>query len=178
MKVLQTEIEGVLLVEPRLFPDERGYFMETFQAARYRECGIPANWVQDNLSFSQKGTLRGLHYQIRHPQAKLVQVLSGAIFDVVVDVRPGSASFGRWLGVHLSGQNHRQLYIPAGFAHGFCVLSDSALFSYKCSEIYHPGDEGGILWSDPEVKIDWPVMDPIISSKDQKLPGLRAAVLD
>jgi len=172
MKIIPTDIEGLVLVEPRRFGDDRGYFMETFHQDRYGQSGIKQAFVQDNFSFSVKNTLRGLHFQIRRPQAKLVQVLSGKIFDVVVDLRSGSATFGRWTGLALSEDNGRQLYIPEGFAHGFCVLSDTARFIYKCSDIYDPGDEGGILWSDPAIGIDWPVTAPILSEKDAAFPCL------
>ncbi len=173
MKVVPTDLDGVQIIEPKVFRDHRGFFLETYHEKRYREAGIPSRFVQDNLSFSVRGTLRGLHYQLRHPQAKLVQVLTGEIFDVAVDLRPGSRTFGRWTGVYLSGDNQRQLFIPEGFAHGFCVLSETAYFSYKCSDLYTPGDEGGIFWADPEIGIDWPVSDPIISEKDMALPKLH-----
>lgn len=172
MNIIPTSLEGLLIIEPIVFEDKRGYFLETYHRQRYRNAGIEYNFVQDNLSFSIKGTLRGLHFQIRKPQAKLVQVLSGEIFDVAVDVRPGSATFGKWSGVRLSEQNKRQLFIPQGFAHGFCVLSETAHFLYKCSAHYDPPDEGGILWSDPSIAIEWPVDDPILSEKDQKFPCL------
>lgn len=168
MKVLTTSLKGVLIVEPKVFGDRRGFFTETYHLKRYRSCGIECSFVQDNLSFSVKDTLRGLHFQIRHAQAKLVQVLCGEVFDVVVDLRRGSSTFGRWEGVHLSEENKRQLFVPEGFAHGFCVLSRTALFSYKCSDFYAPEDEGGLLWSDPAIGIVWPVSAPIISEKDQQ----------
>lgn len=166
MNVLKTEIPGVLIIEPKVFGDQRGYFLETFQAERYKDAGIDCNFVQDNLSFSSRGVLRGLHFQIKNPQAKLVQVLKGCVFDVAVDIRPGSPTFGKWTGVELSEENHRQFFIPEGFAHAFCVLSETALFSYKCSDYYNPGDEGGIIWSDPEIGIKWPIKDPVLSNKD------------
>jgi dTDP-4-dehydrorhamnose 3,5-epimerase len=172
MKVIPTSLEGVLIIEPRVFKDPRGYFMETFQEIRYGESGIARRFVQDNLSYSVQGTLRGLHYQIKNPQAKLVQALSGEIYDVAVDIRPGSPNFGKWAGVYLSEENHRQLFIPEGFAHGFCVLSPTAHFLYKCSDYYAPEDEGGILWSDPDIGIRWPVDNPIISEKDGRFPHL------
>ncbi|OQX23810.1 MAG: dTDP-4-dehydrorhamnose 3,5-epimerase [Desulfobacteraceae bacterium IS3] len=167
MKIITTALDGVLIIEPKVFADSRGFFMETYHQRRYNDSGISRIFVQDNLSFSVKGTLRGLHFQVRHPQAKLVQAIAGEIFDVAVDIRPDSPTFGKWVGVLLSEQNKRQLFIPEGFAHGFCVLSETALFSYKCSEVYAPGDEGGILWSDPEIGIEWPVKHPIISDKDK-----------
>ncbi len=174
MKVIKTEIEGLIIVEPRVFEDPRGFFMETYHQSRYQECGIASQFVQDNLSFSVAKTLRGLHYQARQPQAKLVQVLTGEVFDVAVDVRPGSPTFGKWEGVVLSEQNKRQFFVPEGFAHGFCVLSETAHFMYKCSTFYAPEDEVGILWSDPEIGIDWPVTDPIISAKDRLFEPLAA----
>lgn len=173
MNVIPTAIEDVLLIEPKVFSDTRGYFMETYHRQRYRESGIPSEFVQDNLSFSVKGTLRGLHYQIRHPQAKLVQVISGEVFDVAVDLRIGSPSFGKWIGERLSSENKRQLFIPEGFAHGFCVLSETAIFLYKCSDVYDPQGEGGLLWSDPNVGIVWPVDVPLLSPKDSRFPLLK-----
>lgn len=172
MNIISTELEGVLIIEPRIFKDKRGFFLETYQQERYENSGIPCTFVQDNLSYSVKNTLRGLHFQIEHPQAKLVQAITGEIFDVAVDIRKGSPTFGRWIGVHLSEENRRQLFIPEGFAHGFCVLSETAHFLYKCSDFYAPGDEAGILWSDPKIGIEWPVSDPIISEKDVDLPHL------
>ena len=141
---------------------------------RYQKAGISQAFIQDNLSFSVKGTLRGLHFQINRPQAKLVQVVSGEIFDVAVDIRKGSSTFGKWAGVHLSSETRRQMFVPEGFAHGFCVLSETALFLYKCSDLYAQADEGGILWSDPAIGIEWPITDPIISDKDNRLPCLSA----
>lgn len=172
MKTITTPLEGPLIIEPRVFGDNRGFFVETHHQRRYREYGIDRTFVQDNVSFSVKGTLRGLHFQIRKPQAKLVQVLTGEIFDVAVDIRCESDTFARWFGLRLSERNKRQLFIPEGFAHGFCVLSESALFSYKCSDYYDPRDEGGILWSDPSLAIDWPIGTPIVSEKDSRLPLL------
>jgi len=172
MNRIKTAIEGLLIIEPDVYKDRRGYFTETYHRKRYERAGIDRVFVQDNLSFSASGTLRGLHFQVARPQAKLVQVLSGEVFDVVVDLRAGSATFGRWEGVVLSGNNLRQLYIPEGFAHGFCVLSDHAHFSYKCTDYYSPENEGGILWSDPDIGIKWPVTDPTLSDKDRRLPVL------
>jgi dTDP-4-dehydrorhamnose 3,5-epimerase len=172
MQVIPTDLEGVLIVEPRIFQDRRGFFMETYQRARYEKFGISCSFVQDNFSCSLKHTLRGLHFQIDHPQAKLVQAITGEIFDVAVDLRKGSPTFGRWTGALLSEENRRQLFIPEGFAHGFCVLSDTARFLYKCSDFYAPEDEGGISWSDPDIGIEWPLSDPIISDKDAGLPFL------
>jgi len=178
MKVIPTTLKDVLIVEPKVFKDTRGFFMETYHLNRYKKGGIDLTFVQDNLSCSVKGTVRGLHYQIKHPQAKLVNVIVGEIFDVVVDIRQGSSTFGQWTGIYLSDQNKRQLFIPEGFAHGFCVTSDMALFSYKCSDFYNADDEGGILWSDPDIAIDWPVDKPIISKKDNHLPHLSDLSLD
>ena len=172
MNIIPTSLEGVLIIEPQVFEDKRGYFMETHRQERFQSSGLDANFVQDNLSFSIKGTLRGLHFQITHPQAKLVQAVTGEIFDVAVDIRPESPTFGKWSGVLLSEGNKRQLFIPKGFAHGFCVLSESAHVAYKCSDYYRPGDEGGILWSDPVIAIDWPVKNPMLSDKDLQYPCL------
>lgn len=172
MKVVPTKLDPVLVVKPDAFGDHRGFFMETYQGDRYHKAGITCKFVQDNLSYSVKNTLRGLHYQISRPQAKLVQVITGEIYDVVVDIRPESPTFGQWLGVNLSGENKHQLFVPAGFAHGFCVLSETAHFMYKCSDYYAPEDEGGILWSDATVGVDWPVSAPIISDKDMQFATL------
>jgi len=172
MNIITTPIEGVLMIEPQVFEDSRGFFMETYHRNRYIKSGIDTLFVQDNLSCSVHGSVRGLHYQIRNPQAKLVQVITGEIFDVSVDIRPDSPTFGKWTGFHLSDRNRRQLFIPEGFAHGFCVLSEIAHFLYKCSDFFAPDDEGGILWSDPDIGIDWPVQDPIISEKDKQYPRL------
>lgn len=172
MKVSKTPLDGVLVVEPRVFGDDRGYFMETYQRERYREFGIARSFVQDNLSFSTRGCLRGLHFQVTHPQAKLVQVVSGEAFDVAVDIRPNSPTFGQWTGAILSGRSGNQLFIPEGFAHGFVVLSESAHFLYKCTDYYHPEDEGGILWSDPAIGIDWPLAPTSLSDKDSRYPLL------
>ena len=170
MQLIATDIKDVRIIEPQVFSDSRGYFLETYHSSRFESVGLPDVFVQDNLSYSVKHTLRGLHFQVTHPQAKLVQVMSGEIFDVAVDIRPTSRTFGRWVSVHLSEHNKRQVYIPAGFAHGFCVLSDSAHVFYKCSDFYDPDDEGGILWSDPRLAIDWPTTQPIVSEKDECLP--------
>ena len=167
MKVTPSEIEDVLIIDPDVFEDPRGFFMETFHRKRYKQIGIGIEFVQDNLSFSVKGTLRGLHYQYPNAQAKLVQVLQGEVFDVAVDIRKGSPTFSKWVGVCLSAENKRQLFIPAGFAHGYCVVSDTALFYYKCSKLYSPKDERGILWNDKELHIDWPTKNPLISDKDK-----------
>ena len=172
MNIIKTVLEDVVIIEPEVFRDNRGFFMETYSRDRYKEAGVVCDFVQDNLSYSVKGTLRGLHFQIKRPQAKLVQVITGEIFDVAVDIRPGSSTFGKWTGVYLSEKNKRQLFIPEGFAHGFCVISETAHFLYKCSNFYFQHDEGGIIWSDPDIGIDWPVKDPIVSEKDKQLPHL------
>ncbi|RLA16737.1 MAG: dTDP-4-dehydrorhamnose 3,5-epimerase [Gammaproteobacteria bacterium] len=173
MKIEKTTLPGVLLVKPKLFGDTRGFFIETWNRDRYAEQGLDVDFVQDNLSFSRKGILRGLHFQNPHGQGKLVQVLEGEVFDVAVDIRKGSPTFGQWLGVNLSSENRHQFYVPAGFAHGFCVLSETALFSYKCSDLYHPEHECSILWNDPDLKIDWPVSAPQLSEKDRSGRLLR-----
>ena len=172
MKIVETTINDVKIVEPKRFGDQRGYFFESWHQEKYKEAGITANFVQDNCSRSCTGTIRGLHYQLNHPQAKLVQVLKGSVFDVAVDIRVGSPTFGQWVGVELSEDNGRQIYVPEGFAHGFCVLSNEAIFSYKCSDYYRPEDEGGILWSDPDVGITWPDVESVLSEKDQIYPCL------
>lgn len=167
MQVEKTGLEGVLQITPDVYADRRGYFMETFNERRYREHGINVSFVQDNLSFSKYNTLRGLHFQYPFSQAKLVHVLRGKVFDVVVDIRKGSPTFGKWYGTILSDENYRQLFIPAGFAHGFCTLSETALFSYKCDEFYKPDCESGIIWDDPDIGIKWPITDPLLSKKDR-----------
>jgi dTDP-4-dehydrorhamnose 3,5-epimerase len=174
VNIIETRIEGLLIIEPKIFNDRRGFFMETYNRRKYIAAGITETFVQDNLSYSMKNTVRGLHFQIRHSQAKLVQAVAGEIFDVAVDLRPGSATFGKWTGSHLSDKNGRQMYIPKGFAHGFCVLSEFALFYYKCSDFYAPDDEGGIIWSDQDIGIKWPVENPIISEKDKQYPNLSS----
>ncbi|MFT5722803.1 MAG: dTDP-4-dehydrorhamnose 3,5-epimerase [Motiliproteus sp.] len=171
MRVINTRLAGVKIIEPRVFGDERGFFLETFQAARYAEHGITLPFVQDNHSRSSKGVLRGLHFQKTKPQGKLVRVVRGEVFDVAVDLRPGSQTFGQWQGVVLSEDNKRQYWLPPGLAHGFVVLSESADFEYKCTDYYDPNDEGCLLWNDPAVGIDWPVSEPSLSAKDQQ--GLR-----
>ena len=173
MKIIPLELEGALIIEPNVFNDDRGYFKETYQDERYKAHGIDVVFVQDNLSYSKKGTLRGLHYQYPHSQAKLVQVIQGEVLDVIVDIRKGSPTFGKWSGVRLTGGNHRQLFAPAGFAHGYCVLSDEAIFTYKCSDYYAPDCQKGILWSDADIGIDWPVEDPVLSEKDRGYPMLK-----
>jgi dTDP-4-dehydrorhamnose 3,5-epimerase len=172
MKVSPLEIPEVLLIEPQVFGDERGFFLETYQAERYAKAGVQLPFVQDNVSRSCKGVLRGLHLQRPHDQGKLVSALEGEVFDVAVDLRVGSPTFGRWVGALLSAQNHHQLYVPPGFAHGFCVTSDYATFVYKCSDVYHPGCELGVAFDDPEIGIRWPIDEPRLSVKDQKNPRL------
>ena len=172
MNIITTLLEGVLIIEPGVFEDNRGFFMETYNQNKYQKSGINRLFIQDNLSYSVRGTLRGLHFQIKHPQAKLVQVITGEIFDVAVDIRKDSPTFGKWTGVVLSAQNKRQMFIPEGFAHGFCVISETAYFLYKCSDFYAPDDEGGIIWSDPDIGIEWPVKSPLISEKDKHYPRL------
>jgi len=173
MNVIETKLKGVLIIEPDVFGDERGYFMETYNLERYEKQGIKARFVQDNLSYSRKGVLRGLHYQHPHSQGKLVHVVKGEVFDVAVDIRIGSPTFGQWVGVVLSDLNKRQLYIPEGFAHGFLVMSDEALFAYKCTDFYHPEAEGGIIWNDPDLGIEWPEKNPVLSPKDAVYVPLR-----
>lgn len=171
--MLETGLDGVVIVEPSVYGDERGFFQESWKASRYVEHGLPAAFAQGNVSRSRKGVLRGLHYQYRQPQGKLVFVLEGRIFDVAVDIRPGSASFGSWAGVELSAQNHRQMYVPEGFAHGFIVLSDSALFHYYCTTEYAPEYEVSIAWDDPDIGVAWPAPPASISGKDREAPRLR-----
>lgn len=168
-------IQGVFTITPTVFGDERGYFMETYHEQEFRAAGIDAVFVQDNQSKSRRGVLRGLHFQVLHPQAKLVRVISGEVFDVAVDIRKGSPTFGQWAGVTLSAENRKQFFLPRGMAHGFFVLSETAEFTYKCDEFYHPEDESGIRWDDPAVGIAWPLdgITPLLSEKDLKLPGLN-----
>ena len=173
MKVIETKLPGVLIIEPKVFGDSRGFFKETFQAERYREAGIEYEFVQDNHSRSQKSVIRGLHFQIPKPQGKLVSCSQGAVFDVAVDVDPLSATFGQYVGIELTEDNHRQLWIPPGYAHGFCVLTDTADFQYKCTDYYDTSDEGGLIWNDPDVAIEWPIDQPLLSDKDAKLPLLK-----
>ena len=174
MKVLTCPIPGLLIIEPRVFGDARGFFVETWNRRRYGEAGLDADFVQDNVSFSCRGTLRGLHFQNPNPQGKLLQVLAGEVFDVAVDIRRGSATFGKWHGLVLSGENKRQFYVPPGFAHGFVVLSETALFQYKCTEFYSPKDEMAIRWDDPDIGIEWPVQQPLLSERDAKALPLSA----
>tara|TARA_R110001606_G_C15404041_1_gene653833 strand:+ start:18429 stop:18971 length:543 start_codon:yes stop_codon:yes gene_type:complete len=173
VKITKTVLPGVLIIEPTVFGDHRGFFLETFQAERYREAGIDLPFVQDNHSRSQRGVLRGLHLQRSRPQGKLVSVSRGAVYDVAVDINPASPTCGQYVGVELNDENHCQLWIPPGYAHGFCVLSDVADFQYKCTDFYYPDDETGLLWNDPDVSVSWPIATPKLSEKDQKLPTLR-----
>jgi dTDP-4-dehydrorhamnose 3,5-epimerase len=177
MNVIKTDLPGVVIIEPRVFPDDRGFFVETWQQARYQECGLPGQFVQDNLSASTRGTLRGLHFQHPSAQGKLVYVLQGEVFDVAVDIRAGSPTFGRWISEILSDENQRQLYIPEGFAHGFCVTSERALVAYKCTDFYNPTADNGVLWNDPDLGIDWPTRTPILSPKDSARLPLKAIPL-
>ena len=172
MNVIETLLPGVMIIEPKVFGDHRGFFKETFQIERYREAGIALPFVQDNHSRSPRGVLRGLHLQKNRPQGKLVSCSAGSVYDVVVDVDPASQTFGQYVEVELSAENHRQLWIPPGYAHGFCVLSEFADFQYKCTDLYFPNDEGGLIWNDPEVGIPWPVEAPVLSDKDLALPSL------
>ena len=172
MEVKETKLPGVLVIEPDVFGDDRGFFMETWNERRYKDAGLPSDFVQDNLSFSQHGVLRGLHFQNPDQQGKLVYVLQGEVFDVAVDIRAGSPSFGEWTATTLSAENKRQFYVPEGFAHGFVVLSDAALFAYKCTGFYNGEAEGSVLWNDPEIGIDWPVETPTLSKKDENAPPL------
>ena len=174
MKFNKTEIEGVYIIEPQVFGDNRGYFMETYNERDFIDAGLNISFVQDNQSASKKGVLRGLHFQKTHPQTKLVRVISGEVFDVAVDLRKNSATYGKWVGVTLSAENKKQFLIPRGFAHGFLVLSEHAEFAYKCDDFYHPEDEGGIIWNDEDVGVSWPKVEEIfLSEKDKVNPTLK-----
>jgi len=173
MNIKETKLTGVLILEPKVFTDDRGYFLETWNSTRYEQAGIPGPFVQDNISFSKKGILRGLHFQYPQPQGKLIQVLSGEVLDVVVDIRAGSPTYGQWVGEVLSESSHRQMYVPPGFAHGYCVTSEAALFSYKCTDFYNPATEHGIIWNDPDIGIAWPIAQPVLSTKDAVYPRLK-----
>jgi len=172
MKFRRAEIPDVVIIDPEVYTDERGFFLESYHAGKYGENGVGATFVQDNHSRSALGVLRGLHAQRRRPQGKLVRVVAGEVFDVAVDIRRGSPTFARWVGVRLSAENFRQCYIPPGFAHGFCVLSEAAEFEYKCTDFYCPGDDLTIRWDDPEIGIDWPIRSPVLSRKDREAPVL------
>jgi dTDP-4-dehydrorhamnose 3,5-epimerase len=168
MKFIDAPLPGVVVIEPDVYRDGRGFFLETFHEGKYKEGGISRSFLQDNRSCSCRGVLRGLHYQLRHPQAKLIYAVRGEIFDVVADIRPGSATFGKSFATAISGDNFRQVFVPEGYAHGFCVISDEAEVIYKCTDFYAPGDEYGVLWCDPFLGIGWPVTEPILSEKDRK----------
>lgn len=176
IKVTRCDIEGLYVIEPKIFEDARGYFVETYNQKDFEEEGLNMVFVQDNQSKSSKGVLRGLHFQKEFPQGKLVRVLSGKVFDVAVDVRQNSPTYGKWFGVELSAENMKQFYISEGFAHGFLVLSDEAVFAYKVTDFYHPGDEGGILWNDPDIAVEWPITDDmtvLLSDKDKVQPSFK-----
>ena len=175
-RAIPTGIDGLVVIEPTVFGDERGYFMETWNKPDFAEIGIPYNFVQDNQSKSKKGVLRGLHFQRTNPQGKLVRVISGEVFDVAVDLRKSSATFGKWHGVYLSAENKQQFYVPEGFAHGFLVTSETAEFVYKCTRLYDPGDEGGLLWNDPCIGVEWPELDVAfsLSEKDKANPAFES----
>ncbi len=169
MQIIDEPLPNLLIIKPKVFKDKRGFFLETWRDDTYKKFGINEVFLQENWSRSKYGVLRGLHFQLNHPQGKLVSVRSGKIFDVAVDLRKTSVTFGKWYGIELSDKNHLQMYVPPGFAHGFCVLSKSADFVYKCSDYYRSGDESGIIWSDEDLNIDWPIKTPIISDKDRNL---------
>jgi dTDP-4-dehydrorhamnose 3,5-epimerase len=174
--VIKTPIDGLLVVEPKLFRDARGYFMECYHRQAFADAGIDVEFVQDNQARSVRGTLRGLHFQKKHPQAKLVRVLFGRAFDVAVDLRASSQTFGRWHGVTLDAESHRQFFVPKGCAHGYLALTETVVLAYKCSDFYHPEDEGGLIWNDPDVGILWPlegIGEPRLSEKDRRMPGLK-----
>ena len=173
MEIIKTEFPGLILIKPQIFGDSRGYFYESWNRERYENAEITENFVQDNVSYSSKGVLRGLHYQKPYTQGKLVSVLMGEVWDVVVDLRRSSPTFGKWRGFTLTGEHKEQLYVPCGFAHGFCVLSETALFQYKCTDKYSPESEQGIMWNDEALNIPWPVHEPIISEKDTKHPRFK-----
>ncbi len=176
MKTIETKLPDVYMIEPDVYEDSRGFFLESWNEQTYRATGMPnCHFVQHNHSRSDGGILRGLHYQLNHPQAKLVQVVHGAVFDVAVDIRVGSPTFGQWVGHEITDTNHRQLWVPVGYAHGFVVLSETADFTYQCSDLYYADDDRGIIWNDSELDIDWPVDLPSLSDKDQKLPTLAEA---
>ena len=174
IKFFDTSIKDLYIIEPQVFGDNRGYFFESYKKEEFDKAGLVYDFVQDNQSRSKKGVLRGLHFQRTHPQAKLVRVIDGEVFDVAVDLRKGSPTYGNWFGAILSGENKKMLMIPRGFAHGFLVLSNSAIFAYKCDDVYHPEDEGGIIWNDPDINIKWPDVQNIsLSDKDKKHPKLK-----
>lgn len=168
-----SEIPGIKIITPQIHKDDRGYFFESFNSKDFTNLGLPTKFIQDNQAFSQKATLRGLHYQLKFPQGKLARVIQGEVFDVAVDIRQGSPTFGKYAGIYLSDKNNKIMYIPEGFAHGYVVLSETAIFQYKCTEIYHPEDEYGLIWNDKDLNIQWPVKNPILSEKDKSLPTLQ-----
>ncbi|MET4676143.1 MULTISPECIES: dTDP-4-dehydrorhamnose 3,5-epimerase [unclassified Luteibacter] len=172
MKFIETALPGCIVIEPQVFGDSRGFFYESYNEAKYREAGIDRRFVQSNVSRSARGVLRGLHYQWPHPQGKLVSVLEGEVYDVAVDIRRGSPTFGQWAGVMLTAENHRHFWIPEGFAHGFCVVSEYATFSYQCTDLYNAQADGGVRWNDPAIGVDWPISEPLLSDKDTKAPLL------
>ena len=179
MKKIETGINDLYILEPKVFGDERGYFMESYNKNTFIELGLDYDFVQDNQSKSKKGVLRGLHFQKKYPQAKLVRVLEGEVFDVAVDLRKDSSTYGKWFGVILSAENKKMFMIPRGFAHGFVVLSESATFTYKCDEFYHPEDEGGLMWNDKDINIEWPIdFEPLLSEKDKKHPSLKESKIE
>ncbi len=173
MKVTKTKIAGVLIIEPKVFGDARGFFLESFNAKKYAEVGIAETFIQDNHSHSAKGVLRGLHFQKQYPQGKLVTVTQGSVFDVAVDIQPDSPTYGQWTGITLNADKPTQFYVPPGLAHGFCVISEQADFHYKCTEYYHPEDEGSIRWNDPDININWPIANPTLSDKDANAGYLK-----
>lgn len=174
MKVSKCKLDGILLIEPKLYPDVRGFFLESFEKEKYQDLGMVEEFIQDNHSRSQKNVLRGLHFTKNKPQAQIVTVISGRVFDVVVDIRKNSPTFGQWFGTELSSEGTRQIYMPHGFAHGFCVLSESADLHYKVSQRYDPTDDGGLIWNDDQINIDWPIKNPIISERDLTHPHFEA----
>jgi len=179
LKLIETGIKDLYIIEPQIFGDNRGYFMESYNKKEFERLGLHYDFVQDNQSKSKKGVLRGLHFQKNYPQAKFVRVLEGEVFDVAVDLRKNSKTYGKWFGVILSDENKRMFMIPRGFAHGFVVLSETATFTYKCDEFYHPEDEGGIIWDDKDINIDWPIdFEPLLSEKDKKNLSLRESKIE
>ncbi len=173
MKIVSSKIPDIKIIEPNVHGDDRGYFFESYKEERFIEKNLPVRYIQENQAKSQKGVLRGLHYQLEHPQGKLVTVPYGRVWDVAVDLRQSSETFGQWIGIEISQDNHRSVYIPQGFAHGYCVLSEEAIFQYKCTDTYHPEDEYGLLWNDADLGITWPIKTPLISEKDLKHPILN-----
>ena len=179
MEVIKTAIDGLVIIEPKVFGDERGYFMETYNEKEFKQNGLDYVFVQDNQSKSRKGVLRGLHFQRNFPQAKLVRAVSGEVYDVAVDLRKNSPTYGQWVGVLLSAENKRMFMVPRGFAHGFVVLSETAEFAYKCDDFYHPEDEGGVMWNDSDIGVEWPIdFDPILSEKDKKYLPLKESKIE